>query len=105
MTGTAIAALPHARQYTQPVEIGHHQIEDDAIDASALRAVEQRQRGIAVVAGLRLVAEFLQHAFEQAALHRIAVDNEDRHRYPGPRTTKRHCAVSGHCGDARLTGC
>jgi hypothetical protein len=31
---------------------------------------------------LRLVAEFLQHAFEQAALHRIVVDNEDRHRTP-----------------------
>ena len=44
--------------------------------------IEQRQRGIAVVAGHRLVAEFLQHAFEQPALHRIVVDNEDGHWFP-----------------------
>ena len=75
--------LPHLRQHAKPVEIRHHQVEDDAIDARAVRRVEQRQRGIAVVADQRLVAEFLQHAFEQAALHRIVIDNKDRHHSPG----------------------
>jgi hypothetical protein len=50
--------LPHFRQHAKPVEIRHHQVEDDAIDARAVRRIEQRQCGIAVVAGQRLVAEF-----------------------------------------------
>ena len=79
--------LPHFRQHAKPVEIRHHQVEDDAIDARALRRIEQRQRGIAVVAGQRLVAEFLQHAFKQAALHRIVIDNKDRHHFPGNTRT------------------
>ena len=39
-------------------------------------AGKQRQRRIAVVERDRLVAEFLQHALKQPALHRIVIDDE-----------------------------
>ena len=42
--------LAHARQNAKPVKLGHHQVEDDAIDARALRPLQQREPGIAIVA-------------------------------------------------------
>ncbi len=71
--------LAQPRQHTEPVEVGHDQIEDDAIDVGTVGAGKQRQRRVAVVAHENRIAEFLQHAFEQAALHRIVVDDEDGH--------------------------
>ena len=75
--------LAHFRQHAHAVEVRHHQIEDHAIEAPAIGPGEHRQRRIAVIARHRFVAEFLQHAFEQPALHRIVVDDEDSHRYLG----------------------
>ena len=49
ITGTLIASLAQPRQHAEPVEVGHHQIEDDAIDPRAIGAAEQGQRRIAVV--------------------------------------------------------
>ena len=70
------AGLAQPRQHAQPIEVRHHQIEDHAIDPAAVRQTEQLQRRIAVVERERLVAELLQHAFKQAALDRVVVDDE-----------------------------
>ena len=78
--------LAHFRQHAHAVEIGHDQIEDHAIDPRAVGSGEQRQRGVAGVARQRLVFELVQHPFEEPALHRIVIDNEDGHAFPGGRT-------------------
>ena len=73
------AGLAQSGKHAETIEVRHHQIEDHAVDPRAVGSGEQRQRGIAVVAGDDLVAEFLQHALEQPALHRIVIDDEDGH--------------------------
>ena len=72
-----VAGLAQPRQHAEAVEVRHHQIEDHAIDPAAVRAAEQLQRRVAIVERERLVAELMQHAFEQATLHRIVVDDEN----------------------------
>ena len=69
------AGLAHPRQHAEPVEIGHHEIEHDAVEA--LGAGEQRRGLIAALGDRRLVAELPHHVVEQAALNRIVVDNEN----------------------------
>ena len=75
--------LTQSGQYAEAVKVWHDQIEDHAIDPGTVGGAQQRQCGVAVVARHRLVAEFLQHAFEQPALHRIIVDDENSHQFLG----------------------
>ena len=76
ITGHVEAGLAHARQHAEAVEVGHHQIEDDAVDALGVGAEQQCAGGVAALGGERLIAEALHHGFEQAALNRIVVDDE-----------------------------
>jgi hypothetical protein len=79
------AGIAHAREHAVAVEVGHHQVEDDAIDARAVRAGQCRDGRVAAVGGHHLVAETPRHGFEQAALHGIVVDDQDQfgHRHSG----------------------
>ena len=64
ITGTARPACAHLGEHAEPVEIGHDQIENDAIDVGPIGPGEQGERGIAVVARLRRVLELVQHPLE-----------------------------------------
>ena len=75
--GDGVAAQP--RKHAEAVEIRHHQIEDHAVDARAVRPGEQRRRRVAAFCRDHLVAEFLHHAFEEPALHGIVIDDENGH--------------------------
>ena len=54
-----------------------------AADVAAARAVEHLQRRFAAIGDDRLMAEFRDGALEQAALHGIVVDNENRSGHAG----------------------
>ena len=100
--------LAHFGEHAEAVEIGHDQIENDAIDPRAVGSGEQRQRTVAGVARERLVFELVQHALQEPALHRIVVDNEDGHRVPwSPQRigdgTRTLCRFGALCG-RRLKG-
>ncbi len=71
--------LAQSRQDAETVKVRHDEVEDHAVDARAVRAAEQRQRSIAVIERNRLILEFVQHALEKPALHRIVIDDEDGH--------------------------
>ena len=94
--------LAQSGENAETVEVRHYQVENDAIDTRAVRPGEQRQCGVAIVERDRLIAELLQHALEQPALHRIVVDDEDGHQSP---CNQARCAVSGHSGRRRLMRC
>ena len=79
--GDGVAAQP--RENAEAVEVRHHQIEDHAVDAGAVRSGEQCRSRVAAFCGDHLVAEFLHHAFEEPALHGIVIDDEDGHRFLG----------------------
>ena len=70
-----VAGLAQPRQHAEAIEIGHDQIEHDAIEA--LAAGQQGGRRFAAVGNDRLVAELAHHVVEQAALNRIVIDNEN----------------------------
>ena len=68
------AGLAHARQHAEPVEVGHHQVEHHAVDG--LRPAEHPHGRVAAFGGEGLVAEALDHVFEQPALDRVVVDDK-----------------------------
>ena len=70
--------VAHAREHAIAVEIGHHEIEDHGVDAAAVGSAEHRDRRIAAVGRHHVEAEAARHRFEQAALHGIVVDDEDK---------------------------
>ena len=74
--------LSQARQDAETVEVRHHQVEDHAVDRGAARPGEQRRAGVAAFGDHDLIAEFLQHALEEPALHRIVIDNENGQSVP-----------------------
>jgi hypothetical protein len=76
----------------QPVHARHHEVEHDEIDRLPARARQERQPRLAAVDGEGIEAEALGHFFQDAALGRIVVDDEDAwghgrwFRCEGPRT-------------------
>jgi hypothetical protein len=72
--GNIHARFAHARQHAEAVEVGHHQVEHHAVDA--LRPAEQSESRVAAFGDQGLIAEALDHGFEQAALNRVVVDDE-----------------------------
>ena len=98
--------LAHLGEHAEAVEIGHHQVEHDRIDA--VRAGQQRDGGVAALGDDRLVARARDHVFEQPTLDGIVVDDEDALGHDGtPRNrTERHsgCAELGRCWRMRFKG-
>jgi hypothetical protein len=99
-------ASPAARtcRAREPVEIGHHQIEHDRIDARVLGAGEERRRRVAAVEHDRLIARAHDHVFQEPPLHRIVIDNENTLGHAGSLAAL-GCAELGHCGEGGLRGC
>src|SRR5262249_58379631 len=91
--------LAHPRHDTASIEVRHHQVEDHAVDTRCLRTKEEIDGGIAAVRGDHLVAEALDHAFKEAALNRIVID--DQHDL-GHKTPTQNCAELVQCRRSRL---
>ena len=96
ITGNVEAGVAHARQDAEAVEVGHHQVENDAVDARCIGSGEQLDRGIAAFGDDRLIAETLDHGFEEATLNRIVVDDKHdlRHETPSRTTVPNWCNVA-----------
>ena len=90
------AGLAHEGQNAEPVEVGHHQVEDDGI-YGRVGSGEELDRRIAAVRDDCLVAEALDRGFEEATLDRIVINDEHNFRHePDPRTTVPNwCTVAG----------
>ena len=95
------AGFAHPRQHAEPIEIGHDQVEHDAIDALGLVAGEQGGGGIAALRQQRPVAEAGHHGFQQPALHRIVVDDENGFGHGTPA----RCTDLVQCRRSRLMVC
>ncbi len=93
--GNVEACLAHARQHAQAVEVGHHHVEHHAIDARRRRPGEQLDGRIAALGQHGLVAEALDHGFEQPALDRIVVD--DQHDLRHGTSGRGNCADLEQC--------
>ena len=73
----AQARLAHPGEHAQAVEIGHHEVENDGIDARGLGAGEQLGGGIAAFGKDRLVAGLAHHVIEKAAGDGIVIDDQN----------------------------
>ena len=70
--------LTHKGQNAKPVEVGHDQVENDAIDAG-IGPREKLNRCVPAFGEDCPIAETLDHGFEQATLNRIVID--DQHNF------------------------
>ncbi len=65
----------------EAAHVGHHEIEQHETDLLALQAVEQVERGRAAGRGDDVHARARDRGFQQTALDRIVVDNENSLRH------------------------
>jgi hypothetical protein len=73
----AEACVAHPGEHAHAVEIGHDEVENDGIDGRAVRAAEQRSRGLAAVGDHRLVAGLANHVVEKSAGDGIIIDDQN----------------------------
>jgi hypothetical protein len=95
------SGILHARQYAHAVEIGHHQVEDHAVDPHP--AADVLHRRVAALCGDRVVAETLHHVFDEATLDWIVVD--DQHNLRHELETPTDCTDLVQCRCFGLTAC
>jgi nickel-responsive transcriptional regulator NikR len=95
-----IADLPQARQHAEAIEVGHDEVEHDAVEAVA--AEQHGRRRFAGLGDRGLMAELANHVVEQPALDRIVVDNENASGHGN--TPYATCAVSKHIARVALRG-
>ena len=74
----ADAGLAHAAEHAEAVEIGHHEIEDDAFEMRARRAPSSGRIAASPLSAVAtLIAGLLHHVLQEAALYGVVVDDED----------------------------
>ena len=84
--GNVEAGLADLGQHAHAVEAGHHQIEHHRVDDGRVRRGQRGDRGVAAVDHQRLIAAFLHHVFDQAALHGIVIGNQNAGGHGFPRS-------------------
>ena len=77
MTGVSIADFAQLGEHAEPVEVRHHEVEDDDVDARPVRRAQERQPRLAGLGHDRLVAEAAHHRLQKPPLNRIVVDDEN----------------------------
>ena len=93
--------LAHLREHAEPVEIGHDEIEHDAVDAW-LGCREGSERGIPALGEHDFVAEPPHHVVQEAALDGIVVDDQDGGGHAGPFKA---VPIGALLPEGDLTGC
>ncbi len=97
ITGVSMPRSLQPAEDAHAVEIGHDEVEDDAADPGAVRALEQAPRRLAAVGEHRLVAEAADHGVEQPALDRIVVGYENTRGHSSLRGTCRSGTIWAEC--------
>ena len=77
ITGMLQSGLAHAGQHAEAVEVGHHEVEHHAVDLAGVGAGQHRGGRVAAFGDDHVIAVARDHALEEAALHRIVVDNKN----------------------------
>jgi hypothetical protein len=76
--------LAHLGEHAQPIEIRHHEVEHDRIEA--IGAGQERDCGVATSGEDRVVAGARDHALKQAALDGIVINDENTLGHDGNST-------------------
>src|SRR6478609_7398371 len=95
--------LAHLAEHAEPVEIGHHQVEHDRVDARTLGAGENSDGGIAAFSDDRLKAGARDHVLQETPLHWVIIDDQNTLAHHAT-STYTACADLGQCGPAGLKG-
>ena len=98
--GNIEAGFADFRQHAHAVEAGHHQIEHHGIDRRRVRRGQHGDGRVAAVDDDRLIAAFLHHVFDQAALHRVVIGNQNAGSHGFPRTLQLSVSNRGTLADA-----
>jgi hypothetical protein len=87
-------------EHTEPVEAGHHEIENHGIDRLCIGGGQQGHGGIAAVDHEGLIAALLHHVFNQTALYRVVIGNQNGGSHGFPRTLRLSVSNRGTLADA-----
>ena len=88
------------RQHAHAVEAGHHEIEHDGIDDGRVRRGQRGDGRVAALDDDGLIAAFLHHVLDQAALHRVVVDDQNAGSHGFPRALQLSVSNWGTLADA-----
>ena len=86
--GDGQAGFTNFCEHAEPVEAGHHEIEHDGIDRLRVGGGQQGHGGVAAVDDEGLIAALLHHVFNQTALHRVVIGNQNGGSHGFPRTLR-----------------
>ena len=75
--GDAQACFTHFCEHAEPVEAGHYEVEHDRVDRLRIRGGQQGHGRIAAIDDKGLIAALLHHVFNQTALNRVVIGNQD----------------------------
>ncbi|GAC1495286.1 MAG: hypothetical protein NVS2B1_02650 [Bradyrhizobium sp.] len=98
--GDGEAGLADLGQHAHAVEAGHHEIEHHGVDGGRVRCGEQGDRRVSGVHDDGLIAAFLHHVFNQAALYRVIVGDQNAGSHGFPRTLQLSVSNRGTLADA-----
>ena len=98
--GNGEAGFADFRQHAHAVEAGHHEIEHDGVDRGRVRPGQHGDRGIAAIDDDGLIAAFLHHVLDQAALYGVVVGDQNAGSHGVPRTLQLSVSNRGTLADA-----
>ena len=100
MTGMLRPASRILRQHAHAVEAGHHEIEHHGVDGGRVGRGQRGDRGVAGIDHHRLIAAFLHHVLDQAALHGVVVGDQNAGSHGFPRALQLSVSNRGTLADA-----
>ena len=98
--GDVEAGFANFGQHAHAVEAGHDQIEHHGIDRRRVGAGQHGDRGVAAIDHDGLIAAFLHHVLDQAALHGVVVGDQNAGSHGVPRTLQLSVSNWGTLADA-----
>ncbi len=98
--GNGKAGLADFRQHAHAVEAGHHEVEHHGIDRGRVRRRQHGDRGVAAVDHDCLIAAFLHHVLDQAALYGVVVGDQNAGSHGFPRALRLSVSNRGTVADA-----
>lgn len=98
--GDVQAGVAHLREHAEAIEAGHHEVQHDGVDHRGVGGGQQGQRGVAALDDEGLVTALLHHVFNQSALYRVVIGNQNGGSHGFPRTLQLSVSNRGTLADA-----
>ena len=94
------ARLAHFCQHAHAIKAGHDEIQHHGVDDRSIRTGQHCHGCVAAIDHDGLIAAFLHHVFDQAALYRVIVGDQNAGSHGFPRALQLSVSNRGTLADA-----